>query len=589
MAISVTIDGVDKTGILKEGGHLTIDDTLSGRSTCRFVIVDTTLAYDPPIGEEVFIYWNSTKIFGGTINSREFQVPTGTNAVRFIDVECVDFNQLCDRFTFAKIYENETIADIVTDIVDNETPLTSNEGVTIGFLETGPTVTKAVFNYSTVTKAFRDLADLGGMVWNIDADKVLNFHYRSKYAAPFDIGDGESLKYRNFRYSDNRKKYRNREILRAGYGITDQRVETFRGDYAPVSPEERRRTFNVAYPVNEITSIKREGVSQRVGIRGIDEDGDLTISGWKQWFYQVGSNEISQNSYEDETNNPTLTDSQDLEVTYYGQYPLVTITENQSEMDSRAAVEGGTGRYDYVDQDEQLDGRDLAFEKAERMLEQFGRIPASLEYETTEYGLKPGQLQTNAFSAVGFPSAEYLIDRVQARVMSMYSSILWWRISCMDGEREHGWRDWWQKLFDSTHKFTIRENEKIAVKKIFEDTINFTDSLDDSENGSATLATWRESPYIGTWLGYYMILATNEVVYGARIGATKMEVPYEIVSGFKARSYAIAYNVTTEVYGTVSVAAGIASASASGISAIGAPFNVVLGKAIANATAKNIT
>jgi hypothetical protein len=265
-------------------------------------------------------------------------------------------------------------------------------------------------------------------------------------------------------------------------------------------------------------------VQQRVGIKGIDIDDDLSITNWCQWFIEYGSKEISQNSVEDEVSNPTLLPDQILSVRYKGYFPIIVDTELFDEIKNRKSIEGGSGEYQSVEDDENVDGRDFANEKAFKLLDMYGRIPNSISYTTDIPGLMAGHLQTTRFSIHGLADTQFLINTVQIKIL--HGPFLRCSIKALDGERENGWSDYFRRQWQAGRKFTIRENEKILISKTDRDVLLIGDTITESVHDGVTLHDWDEDPFTSALLGFFEEDTYAYPLPGCVIGRSKIGIPY---------------------------------------------------------------
>ncbi len=507
--------------LLAEG--FSVNDAIGERNVCKFSLHDSSGALHQLVGQPVYALYHGARIFAGTIDDLGETVANKAGDL-YTEVNSVDFNQLCDRFFVANSYENMTLKAIVQDIVMIQTRLGA-EGITLDEVEEGPIITKATFGYRTVTECFNDLADASGLVWNVDYHKRLRFFSQENNPAPFRVDDTNPIYFRDFRYRQARTKYRNRQILRAGIDLTDVRIESFRGDSTNVTPEKRRRAFNVSYPVGKTPIVRKNGALQRVGVRGKDKDGDLTIPNFAQWFYQVEENEFAQNSREDETLNPTLGPDDILLVEYQGQFPIVMDIQDDQEMQARASIEGGTGEYGWVDEDAKVDGRDLAAEKAGRLLDIYGHVPDEISYRTSKWGLFAGQLQPVTRAQHSLADISFLLERVETRLIFARVISVECSVSAMEGERQEIWLDFFRKLAKAGKTTVIREKEVVTLTRKFPEQINFTDVLTDSVNGSATLNPYYDDVWNFMRVGNYAV-PSGDTVYAMRVGRMRIGRPY---------------------------------------------------------------
>lgn len=451
----ITIGGIDKTGLYSIGS-LSISDQLNARNTCSFSLSDKTGAYRPAVGAEVIITDGATRIFAGSIDSIGEENPLGTAALT-LNVECVDYNQIADRHLVARVYEtaNQTLRDIVLDIVAKDL---AGEGITTVNVQTGPVIDKAVFNYLSAAEAFNDLAELTGFAWSIDYNKDLHFFARETNLASFSISDA-LYNCRAITVSRTREWYRNRQLIRAGQDITDSRTENFKGDGSS-------KTFVTGFPVAKVPTVTVNAVSKTVGIRGVDTG--------KDWYWNKGTNEISQDDA-----GTALTTSDTLAVTYQGFFPIIISSQSDTEISARAAAEGGSGIYEAIEDQPDLDTVELAAEKADSLLRRYGVIPQICEIETDKAGLAAGQLLTINVAAHSI-TAQYLIESVEIADAGDGDRLRYF-VRALSGEAMGSWADFFRKLAAAGRKFVIRENEVLVLLRRFSDAVAFTDSMT-SEN-----------------------------------------------------------------------------------------------------------
>lgn len=445
---TVRIAGIDRpTYILNRSPDIT--STLNARDVCRFSTFDRLGVYRPAIGEEVIVVADSVRLFAGTINTITERVEPGTTLL-VCACECVDYNQLCDRHLVARIYEDQTLKEIVEDIVAQDL---AGEGITTVNVQTGLTITKAVFNYRTVTEAFNELADLAGYSWSIDYYKDLHFFGRETNYAPVAITGANA---RNFSVRSTRDQYRNRQYVRAGYALTSARTESFVGDGT-------RKSFNLAFPCGKVPSaVTVDAVAKTIGIRVVEKG--------KDFYWSKGDTEISQDDGAE-----ALGAAEILAVTYQGQYPLLVDNRNSPEIAARAAVEGGSGLYEAVQDEPDYDDDSLAIDKGNALLRKYGRISKTITFETDEDGLQAGQLVDITLGGLAL-SGSYLISQVSIRDATGLGDLRY-RVTALDGEDLGGWLAFYRKLAAAGQKFVIRENEVLLMLRYAEDEVECGDSL----------------------------------------------------------------------------------------------------------------
>ncbi len=485
-ALTLTIGGVDRSSMLQKGS-LQIADEAQNRSTCRFALVDTAGVYRPTTGVEVRITdADGNTVFGGSVEKprRSKRRKGGALAT---DVTCVDYNQIADRHIVARSYVGQTAGYIVRDIVANDL---AGEGIAvvgssisvtgsqIGVSEIGtavigairhtgvqdgPVIDEATFVYEKASAAFDALAELVGFYWNIGYDKVLTFAPPEQVQAPFAIVEGsddvDADRRSNFRdlvVEESREQYRNRQYLRAGTGETDPRVESFKGDGAT-------KSFLLSFPAHTEPVVTVNGVPKSVGIQGVETGQD--------WYWNKGESELTQDDAA-----AALTSADTLAATYTGEYPLIVVSSNDNAIAARAAVEGGSGVYEEIIDDESLDTVDLANDKAAALLRRYGRIPERIDFQTDTTGLRAGQL-VSILSPDNGVDGDYFIESIDASDPGAADGRIRHDVTAILGERLDNWIDFFRRLTDSGRRFILRENETLAVGRGVGETVTITDSF----------------------------------------------------------------------------------------------------------------
>ena len=405
----------------------------------------------------------SMVLFHGTIENVEFTRLRASGQRRFA-CDLVDWNQLADRRQVAKEYLNLASGAIVNDLITNY--LAAEGVVASSFVDNGPLVTKFVANYLDVRQVLDDLAELIGYGWYIDYDKRLHWFPMETNVAPFTL-DGTTVLRASLPASrSSRSQYRNVQYVRAGKDLTDVLVETFKGDG-------ESRTWNVAYPVASVPTIEVDTgggyVVKTVGIRGVDQA--------KDWYWNKDTTEISQDS-----GGTVLASTHKLRVTYVGLYDVIVAAKRDSLVSERQTVEGGSGLYEHLENFTNLDGQDLALDKARGLLDKFGRIPRVLTFQTDLPCLQAGMIAPANFTEMGL-TGNWLIESVRIKNMGTF---LHYDCEAVDGEHLGGWIEFWKKFYESDRQFIARENEVINSLVPVEDFVACTDSVTATLNTGAT-------------------------------------------------------------------------------------------------------
>jgi len=122
-------------------GDTQIELRIEERSVAQLTVVDLLGTASYQRGQPITIYdTTDTRIFGGVIDSVETSAMSPIGGLYHL-IQCADWHYLADKRLVAESYEDKTCGYIVDDIFDN---YLDEEGVTIGNIELGATLAKAV-------------------------------------------------------------------------------------------------------------------------------------------------------------------------------------------------------------------------------------------------------------------------------------------------------------------------------------------------------------------------------------------------------------------------------------------------------------
>ncbi len=463
--------------------NLRVVDELNTRNTlsCRLNIPHASVGM-PIIGQTIELYNSTTVVFAGTID-RLYTTMEGHCGTVYVDIEAVDWCQLCDRHLVARVYTDKGVSVIVKDIVQK---YLAGDGITDGgvvIAENEIVIKKAVFNYNAVSECLNELCDMTGYMWYVDYGKVLHFVPREQFTSPWNIAENTppeapvNAPLMNIKVLDTRELYRNKQVIRVPKAATGSRTEKFKGDW-------ERRTFTLAYPVLKLPEhILLNGVEQTIGVRGEDTGtdfytGEPTQNTVKDWYYAPGEKEISQN--DDSFTNPSLTELDTLSVTYIGSFPAVVIKKLDNEIAARQAVEGGTGLYEYLEMDDRVESLDQGKAWADGLLRRYGEIPHTFTFDTDKPGLVAGQLITITMPYFGV-TGDWLISSIET--IDINGLMLRYTVTCLSGEAHGGWIEFYKRLAGVSYNsissaYLVRDDETVIMyEDAGTDTLTFTDEV----------------------------------------------------------------------------------------------------------------
>lgn len=202
MAITVSINGADVTNRI-QFPHLSAVQNLTNEvDTASFRMLATSdhllqengsailqenrsfilINRPPSFNDDVVITDGVATVFAGKISRVTRTIVAPDNIV--YAVSCIDHSFQMDRLLVARIYEDETVGNIIADIIATFAPGYTTTNVSCDFV-----VGKIVFNHLTITQCLRKLSDIVRYDWYVDEDKDVHFFPSSTNVAPFDLTD----------------------------------------------------------------------------------------------------------------------------------------------------------------------------------------------------------------------------------------------------------------------------------------------------------------------------------------------------------------------------------------------------------------
>ena len=439
---TVTVNG---SGVTVMAGSMSIEQRIEERSVAQFIVIDKTASLTLTEGMPVAIYDDTpTLLFAGFIAT-----PTAERAGDWVlhSLACRDNHYLADKRLVVESYTGKTAAYIVNDIITN---YLSDEGITAGTIQTGPTVEEAIFNYVSASACMDSLKELSGFLWQINPDKSLDFLQRDTNAAPWaltvsEIADGSA------KQSKGNDAYRNRQFIRGGTGLTSQQTETHIGNGFS-------KTFSVGYPIGSTPTVTVDAVSQTVGIKGVDSG--------KHCYWASGVPDI--------TFDVAPASHLAIVVIYYGQYPLITRADSTTSIASKKAVEGGTGIVEDIVHEEQHSTEAATKEAALTKLQLYCQDAERFQFETRTVGLEAGQLLTVTYSPFGYSSKEMLIEEVSIETED--ATRLLYSVTAITGPVLGSWTRFFSNILARQDKSVKVGDSLLLVLLQIPETLDITES-----------------------------------------------------------------------------------------------------------------
>ena len=355
---------------------------------------------------------------------------------------------------------SNTAGEIVKDIVDrffiyND----ASENINYTGVENGSLIEKAVFNYLPASECFDELAELLGWIWYIDFEKKLFFTPRDRFSAPFSITDTTG-QWRNLSIERTREQYRNRQYIRGGEAWTNPRSTSFVASSG-------QTIFETPYDIASGLSVMNGGAAATLGVAGYDDDLGY------DFYWSYGSPLLEYRGVADISGNVVM-------FSYQGLFPILVRQDLDSEIAARAVIEGGTGLYEGIADEPQINDQATAETKALAYLRKYGVVPDIVRFETRLPGLRPGMLIDINVPLFGIDD-EFLIQSM--RIRDDGGALTWYSIEAVSGDALGGWLDFFTALSRQAQKFVLFPEERVTVGEEMDETILVSDAVIMSDSG----------------------------------------------------------------------------------------------------------
>lgn len=383
-----------------------ITKTLSGEWSASFDL-DYFGGSRPVVDQEVAMFWNSVKRFGGLVQRvREVGIQGGVNQT-ILRVTVGGFNSLVDRVIYAKLVTTE-LGTVTGEMVYNFWYEKLRQfGVTkIG--DSPPTATdQQLFHYVTGSEVLNKIREYDpGYDWWIDDDKLLHYEDTSPIApnAPFTIRNGDT----NSDFMEVEKsnvRFRNRQFV-----LPTSDLQALRDDQHTVAVSGETE-FATDYPLSSKPIVKVDGGRQLVVAFG------AFVTGW-QYYYIPGGIGVTA------ATAPGI--GQVVDILYPSPYPVAEMAEDAT---SIALV----GPYEAIWQAKAIYTRPGAQAMAQDFVDLFAdggfQIEVNLEYNSDSQPawLEPGMVVdiSRTFpTAVGYFTVEQVNSQEIELTMWRHSVVL---------------------------------------------------------------------------------------------------------------------------------------------------------------------
>lgn len=357
------INGTDRSSWINWESLTKTEGLTKEVDTLAFRIVKTPSKTIPILGEDITLFEDSIKIFGGVIIQRQDYIVGGV--LMGFDIKCKDYTQLLDNKLVVKSYIGQTARAIILDILATFTSGFTSSNVAV----TTPTIASIKFNYEQVSKALQKLADLCGFDWYPDYNKDIHFFDESTMSAPFEITDiGGKFEWPTLNFDRNLMELKNSAIIRGGEYLSSISSGNSVDKY---SADGTQRVFNCIYRYTNVV-VTVAGSSKTVGIDNIDNPASFDC------LYNFQEKAVK---FRDD-NKPSS--SQEVKIYGDAHIPLIAKVRDQVSISTYGEIE-------HIQVDKSITSVSEAQTKAKAILDKWSEGSSAGSFKTTQTGLQTGQ------------------------------------------------------------------------------------------------------------------------------------------------------------------------------------------------------
>ncbi len=362
--LTLKINGTDR-GTSIDWTTLTYTEVLTKEvDTLSFSVKKSGSKYVPTLGEQVELWQDSIKLFGGVVVEKDEKMLGGI--LIGYNITCKDWSYYLDGKLVAKNYANQTADEIFLDIISTYT-----SGFTVVNVKANaPLVTSIQFNYEQVTQSLIKLAQLVGWDWYVDPSMDLHFFDQETYTAPFQLDDTSgAFEWGSLEINQSVVDLRNSIFVRGG----NYKKTIAEGSALDVyKANGTDGVFPLAYQYDNV-QVKLDGVAQTVGIDNIDSPGSVQVLyNFNQKFVRFTT---------------TPTSGQIVKVYGDAYIPIIAQVRDQTSIATY-------GEFQEVIIDKSISSVAEAQSRAASELSLYSQNTYEANFKTTQTGLKSGQMIT---------------------------------------------------------------------------------------------------------------------------------------------------------------------------------------------------
>lgn len=429
--IDITQNGTSIASWVVPDSLVVTQNLTNEADTAQFSIQLVSSRTAPVFDDNIVIYDGATKIFAGKVV--EVSESLKGSKIPIAKVQCVDHRFEFDRLLAAKTYENQTIGDIIANLVSLYAPTFTTNNVNFSFV-----IQKIVFNQIPLSQCIRKLADIVRFDWYIDEYKDVHFFEKFTNIAPYDITDtAGNYVYNSLVRTQDGSQLVNRVKVRGGEYDGSAYTDIITASGTPMS-------FLLPYKMSNLIIELDTGagyVNQPVGIDFIDAFGTPTgtpvqvLYNFQMQSFRFGT-PVASGAKIRFSGNPKV--------------PVLAIAEDGASVATYGAIEK-------LIRENSIASNEIARKRAAAELIAFSELVTDATFSTYTAGLKTGMLLRVSSTNRNFDD-DLIIKRItfKYRTATTYD----YKVDCISTQR--------YTMLDILRKFVTPEEEPIDANETSE-------------------------------------------------------------------------------------------------------------------------
>lgn len=395
--ITVLVDGVDKTAFLKKESVFVRFQINKRANTAELRFID----YEPGDRAEIQISINGSLVFGGYVTNKTATLEGVRDSyVITWSVECKDWSEIFETVTVSGNFTNTEDRQILISLFNSFLPFDAG----FSFESTRTLKLSCTINFDNVTlkDAIDQLAKLSGANWFIKPNKDVYWFAptlpdKVSFVISSNPNNTTSFGFLNnsLQYSLDSNTIINQVKVVNGYQSTGtKQIDIFTGDGST-------KTYTLTSKADSILSVYyNDGSSNYTtygSFVGYTPDKLISLGGNKLVVFNPTDNTITVEG----NTGLAVGNGQTLTVEYYYKQKVTLDIEDPHSVED-------FGAYPYVISNKDFETDSNLESMALSLLDQNSYAKPTIRFETTQYGLLPGQLIELDIPELGLESAEQI-------------------------------------------------------------------------------------------------------------------------------------------------------------------------------------